>query len=383
MPQRPRPKRLRPGRAHRNAALKGLGEAERTIAERLLQGGIPAVRQALTEQNRRLAAEGQAAIDDKGILKIAEDLQPALRVAEWRDRAEAAMADIDELDLRDLRSVVVAADDPMVARDESTRDLSDRLKAALATRQEQELVQWLADIDAALGLGRVVRALKLSSQPPKAGIRFPADLAGRLAAAANENLVADSLPERWVAVLEAAAFSPIRLMVVPTAKPAQVSDELRATVRRLAPALPKVAALFEISVNAGAAQPKPLRPTRAAARPSATGRRQVPPPPSAAGTPAKPTPSASAPAPGPTEPPAASASAEAVDAVAVEPVPVEPVPADTMPVDTMPVDTVPVEAVTGDTAVGTVESEQAEVPAIETADPAVDGNDTLDRGPEA
>lgn len=289
LPQRPRPKRLRPGRTHRNAVLKGLSEAERTIAERLLQGGIPAVRQALTEQNRRLAAEGQAPIDDKGILKIAEDLQPALRVAEWRDRADAAMSDIDELDLRDLRSVVVAADDPMVARDDTTRELAERLKAALVHKQEQELAQWLGDIDAALGVGRVVRALKLSSQPPKAGIRFPADLAGRLAAAANENLTTDALAERWVAVLEAAAFSPIRQLVAPTAKPAQVTDELLATVKRLGPALPKVAALFDLAVDAKAAQPKPLRPTRPA-RPATgapAGRRQVPPPPKAADRPAR------------------------------------------------------------------------------------------------
>ncbi|MFM2183159.1 MAG: hypothetical protein RJB61_1453 [Actinomycetota bacterium] len=289
LPQRPRPKRLRPGRVHRNAVLKGLSEAERTIAERLLQGGIPAVRQALTEQNRRLTAEGQAPIDDKGILKIAEDLQPALRVAEWRDRADAAMADIDELDLRDLRSVVVAADDPMVARDDTTRELAERLKAALVRKQEQELTQWLGDIDAALGVGRVVRALKLSSQPPKAGVRFPADLAGRLAAVTNENLTADALAERWVAVLEAAAFSPIRQLVAPTAKPTQVNDELLATVKRLGPALPKVAALFELAVDTKAAQPKPLRPTRPT-RPATgapAGRRQVPPPPPAVAMPAQ------------------------------------------------------------------------------------------------
>ena len=220
------------------------------------------MRQALTEQNQRLRAEGQAPIDDKGILKMAEDLQPTLRVAEWRDRADAAVADLDELDLRDLRSVVVAADDPMVARDESTRELASRLKAALTTKQEQELTLWLADIDAAIGVGRVVRALKLSSQPPKAGVRFPADLAGRLVTAAIENLTADALPDRWSAVLEAAAFSPVRQQIVPTVKPAQVNDELLATVRRLAPAMPGVAALFEISVDAKAAQPKPLRPTR-------------------------------------------------------------------------------------------------------------------------
>ena len=46
------------------------------------------------------------------VLKMAEDLLPQLRVAEWLDRAEAAKRQLDHLDLRDLRSVVAAGDDP-------------------------------------------------------------------------------------------------------------------------------------------------------------------------------------------------------------------------------------------------------------------------------
>ncbi|HEY4333936.1 MAG TPA: hypothetical protein VGM78_15250, partial [Ilumatobacteraceae bacterium] len=47
LPQRPKPKRLKPGRAHRAAVLAGLPEEQRAVAERALQGGIPAVRQAV------------------------------------------------------------------------------------------------------------------------------------------------------------------------------------------------------------------------------------------------------------------------------------------------------------------------------------------------
>ena len=123
-----------------------------------------------------------------GLLAMAEQLLPRLRVAEWLDRADAAIADIEELDLRDLRSVVAAGEDPMVARDESTRAVAAELKAALVTKQESELALWFEDIDAAIGVGRVIRALKLSSQPPKAGVRFPTELAGKLAAATTANL---------------------------------------------------------------------------------------------------------------------------------------------------------------------------------------------------
>ena len=261
LPQRPKAKRLKPGRGHRNAVLAELPEAQRAVAERVLQGGVPAVRTAVNEQNQRLRAEGREEIPAAGLLAIAEQLLPRLRVAEWLDRADAALADLDDLDLRDLRSVVASGEDPLVARDESTRTIAAQLKEALNTKQEKELQLWFSDIDAALGVGRVVRALKLSSQPPKAGIRFPAELATKLADAATANLTADAQPDRWVAVLEAAAFSPIRSQVKPAAAPTQSSDELTATMKRLASLLPQIATLFGIEVDPKAPAAKPLRPT--------------------------------------------------------------------------------------------------------------------------
>lgn len=262
LPARPKMKRLKPGRAHRNEVLAQLDEAQRPVAERLLSGGIPAVRQAIKEQNAALRAEGQELVPEAGLISMAEQLLPRLRVAEWLDRAEAAHRSVAELDLRDLRSVVAGADDPIVARDESTRELAATLKAELITKQETELQNWFTDIDAALGVGRVVRALKLSSQPPKAGVPFPGELASRLAEAANASLEPDAQPERWVAVLEAAAFSPIRTSVQAPAQPVSVNADLVATVTRLGPLLPQIAATFGVEVRANAPAPKPLRPTR-------------------------------------------------------------------------------------------------------------------------
>ena len=334
LPQRPKAKRLRPGRAHRNAVLAELPEAQRPVAERALQGGMQAVRQAVVEQNARLKAEGKEEIPAAGLLSMAEQLLPKLRVAEWLDRADAALADLDELDLRDLRSVVASGEDPAVVRDEAARELSVKLKEALAAKQEKELTLWFGDIEAAIGVGRIVRALKLSSQPPKAGVRFPAELAARLAAATTASLTADALPDRWVAVLEAAAFAPIRSQVVPTQKPTQVSDELLATVKRIAPLLPQVAALFDVAVAPGAHAPKPLRPTRPASA-KKPGARAIPAPP-------KPPEAAAAPAAeaAPAEPdaqadqaPATSVERDAVvpepDAVVPEPDAVVPEPAET------------------------------------------------------
>jgi len=259
VPQRPKPQRLKPGKANRSAVLADLPEEQRPVAELALQG-LAAVRQKVREENDKAVAEGRAAMPEQSVVKMAEELLPRLRVAEWKDRAEAAQRQLAQLDLRDLRSVVAAANDPIVARDESTRALATELTEALTVKQEQELQLWYGDVDAALAVGRVIRALRLSSQPPKAGVPFPVEIAQRLVDSTNASLAPMDAPDRWAAMLEAAAFSPVRSQVRPLRKPDVVTDELLATVTRLAPALPQVAELFEIEVDPKAPMPKPHRP---------------------------------------------------------------------------------------------------------------------------
>ena len=89
-----------------------LPEEQRPVAELALQG-MAAVRQRLREDNARLKAAGKPEMPEATVLKMAEDLLPQLRVADWLDRAEAAKRQLAHLDLRDLRSVVAASDDPL------------------------------------------------------------------------------------------------------------------------------------------------------------------------------------------------------------------------------------------------------------------------------
>ncbi|MFA5775352.1 MAG: hypothetical protein WC864_08240 [Ilumatobacteraceae bacterium] len=264
LPKRPAAKRLKPKHTHRLAVLETLPEEQRGVAQRALEGGVKAVRDAVKLQNDVLKREGKSPVPAEGLISMAQELLPKLRVADWLDKAEAAKATVDTLDLRDLRSVVVGADDPMVVRDESTRELAIELKAALKDRQDKEQVLWREDIAAALGVSRVVRALKLSGEPPKAGQPFPIDLGTQLAAAATASLAPDSGSDRWIAVLEAIAFSPIRGQVKPSAAPVQPSPALIATVTRLAPLLPQIATLFNVKVAPGGHTPRPLRPARPA-----------------------------------------------------------------------------------------------------------------------
>ncbi|MCU0272698.1 MAG: hypothetical protein MUE34_05635 [Acidimicrobiales bacterium] len=251
-PTKPKPKRLKARRVHRDAVVASLPEEQKPIAEQLLRGGIPGVRQAVERQNEAARAEGRPEIKADALVGLAEQLLPRLKTAEWRDRAEAALAGIEEIDLRDIRSVVVAADG--AARDEETRALAGQLREGLAARVEQEHREWLADIATNLQEGRTVRALRLSSRPPKAGAPLPPDLAERLVLATSEALAADVTSERWATVLDAVSYSPIRSSVVPAGIPEQPGDELLATVRKLADRVPAIAALFGIEAPAPASR---------------------------------------------------------------------------------------------------------------------------------
>jgi hypothetical protein len=282
---RPKAKRLRAGRIHRNEVLAGLPEEHRPIAEAVLRGGIPAVRQAVEKQNELAKESGAPEIKADGMVSIGEQLLPALRTAEWHDRADAALADVDELDLRDLRSVVVAAD--VAARDEVTRELAQNLREALARRVEQEHAAWLAEVAETLADGRTVRALRLSSRPPKAGSPLPPELAAKLTEAANEALTADTGPDRFATVLDALAYSPVRQAVVPQGVPAEPGEALLTAVKKISGRVPQIAKLF--GIDAAPAKPARGRGPRSGLR-SGPRSRPVPAPPdlSAAAPPPEP-----------------------------------------------------------------------------------------------
>ncbi|MGH9113432.1 MAG: hypothetical protein ACRDZN_14225, partial [Acidimicrobiales bacterium] len=132
---------------------------------------------------------------------------------------------------------------------------------------EQEHAAWLAELSETLRAGRVVRALRLSSRPPKAGAPVPGDLANELVVAASTALTDETGQERWATVLEALAFSPIRRRVVPQSLPTKLSSELRTTVARLGSQLPEIAHIFAIEPDQSGS-----RPPRPAARRRTTGK---------------------------------------------------------------------------------------------------------------
>ncbi|MEA2715908.1 MAG: hypothetical protein QOI99_225, partial [Actinomycetota bacterium] len=287
-PPRPKARRLQPGRTYRDAVLAELSPERKAVAEQILRGGIPAVRQAVEEQNAKAREVGGPEINSDALLAVAEELVPALRAAEWRDRAEAAVAIVDEISVRDLRAVVSGAD---TARDEEGRALAARLREALDRRAAAERQSWVDEITSSLDDGRVVRALRISGRPPEPGVRFPIELAKRLSDAGGDALTPDTTPDRWAAVLEAVVASPVRRTITPRGLPAEPGEGLTQALRQAAARVPAIAALLGDPPGAPPRRlPRPTAPrgTSDAGRPP--GRPATPPPP-----PSRPAPPTSSP----------------------------------------------------------------------------------------
>lgn len=243
-PPRPKARKLRPGRTHRDALIASLPAEQQVVAEQVVRGGLAAVRTEITEQNRKAAAEGAPEVPAEGVLELAESLIRPVQIAEWRDRADAAIAGIERVDLRDLRSVLVAAED--FARDADARELAEKIREGLNERVERSQREWHDELRTTLTEGRVVRALRLSSRPPKAGAPLPPEIAQELTSQANAALGTGASQHRIAVVLEAVAYSPVRPYVVLPAIPAVPTEELLDAVRKVASRLPEVATALGI-----------------------------------------------------------------------------------------------------------------------------------------
>ena len=243
--QFPKSKRLKAKKHHRNEAVKNLPDDLKRIGEILLQKGIPGLRESISTQNESAKKAGEPEIPEDLLLKLAERVYPDLRTAEWLDRADGALRGIETVDLRDIRSVIVASEN--VQKNDAVRSLAEKLKEGFNKRVDNDQKNWLKEVISTLKEGRVVRALRLSSRPPKAGFPLPEDLLNSLTEATNEALSADVTQSRWGTIAEAAAFSPIHERVIPAGVPKNPNDELLKIIRRISSKAPSIANKFDSS----------------------------------------------------------------------------------------------------------------------------------------
>ncbi|MBO0747880.1 MAG: hypothetical protein J2O47_06005, partial [Acidimicrobiaceae bacterium] len=250
-------RRLNPANVHRQAVLDALPAEQQAVAEQLLRGGIPAVRTAIALEREKAVAEGRPAPNAEELLLLAESLLPRLKAAEWRDRAEAAAKAPADVSLRDLRSIVAGAD---AARDDESRALAGTLREALDGRVNTLRTNWTEEIERHLAENRIVRGLRLSGRPPEPSARLSAELSERISAAASAALNPETSGERWVALLEAVAESPVRRLVKPVGLPANASPDVLRAAHQQAGRVPALAGLLGIAIPP---PPGPRRPSQA------------------------------------------------------------------------------------------------------------------------
>ena len=239
LPRTPKAPRLRPRQAHRKEFIESLPAEQQVLAEQLQKGGIAAVRDEIKAQNEQAEKSDGKKIKAEELLALSEKLLPKLREAEWRDRADAALAGIDKTDLRDIRAVLVAAED--FARSREARELTEQIRTQMAARLDRSQTEWHDELRKVVAAGRVVRALRLSSHPPKPGVPLPPDLAKDLTEQANAALGTGNSQQRLAVVLDAVAYSPIRPYVVLSNVPTTPEADLVEAVTKIATRIPEIA----------------------------------------------------------------------------------------------------------------------------------------------
>ncbi len=264
-PRRDSSRRLSPSSTFRNAALATLRPEQLPVAEQLLRGGIPAVRQAIEEQNARARADNRPEVTPGPLLTMAEELLPMVNLATWKDRAFAARAAGRDVPLRELRSIVAAAS--TVTLDDEGREMASALRGSLDERVTALRNGWVERITSALDQGRVADAVRASIRPPEPAARLSAELAVRLAEAAGQAMATDTPAGDWLALLDVVVDSPVRRTVRPQGLPTGADDQLLAAARKASGYVPELARLMGIPI------PPPPGPRRPVPARSVTGRR--------------------------------------------------------------------------------------------------------------
>jgi len=251
---------------YRNAALAELRPEQLPVAEQLLKGGVPSVRQAIQEQNARARAEGRPEVTEAPLMAMAEELRPVIGLATWKDRASVARNAGKDTPLRELRSIVASAS--TVTLDDEGSEMLTALRTSLTERVTALRERWVERITTSLDEGRVVDAVRASIRAPEPSARLSAELAVRLADAAGQAMAKDTPPADWKALLEVVVECPVRRTVKPAGLPDGADEELLAEARKAAGLVPELAKLLGIPIPPppGPRRPVPARPARPAGR---------------------------------------------------------------------------------------------------------------------
>ena len=228
------------------------------VAEQLLRGGLPAVRKAVAEQNLTATAQGRPTINAEVIERIADELIGKTNLALWKDRAAGAITAGKELRLRDLRPVVTSA--KTVHLDDEGRVQLKELQTQLTARIEALRVEWTAKMAQALASADVLESLRLAARTPDISTQINAADAQAIVDIASAALTSECPAERWIAIVTAAADSPVRRQIKPLGIPE--NPECKAAAVKFAGSIPAFAKMLGMRV------PPPPPPTSRPSRPT-------------------------------------------------------------------------------------------------------------------
>ena len=245
---------------YRNAALATLKPEELPVAEQLLRGGIPAVRQAIEEQNARARAGRTAGSHSRATPGHGRTVATGRQLGHLEGPRLGGAHCRQGHPLRELRSIVASSS--TVTLDDEGTELATALRAALHQRITALRERWVERITTSLDDGRVLDAVRASIRPPEPSARLSAELAVRLSEAAGKSMAPDTTPENWLALLEVVVESPVRRTVKPAGLPVGADESLLQQARKASGYVPELARLMGIPIPP---PPGPRRPVPARA----------------------------------------------------------------------------------------------------------------------
>jgi hypothetical protein len=244
-----RPWRLYVGNEHKNALIESLALHEKPIAERLILGGIPAVRQAIAKQNENARRNNEPEVIEDKILSIAEELFPKIKSALWHDKLDAVFNNKNKVTPGDIRSVIAGA----VITNKDDEQKVEELKTLLNERIEHMRQGWTSEILEAIKNNDALAALSKSAKAPDPSLRISAELAGSIADFVGNRLVEISDPQEWLELIKTAVNSPVRSLI----KVSVVPDAVKSEAIKLAGSIPSITHVLGIKIP-----PPPVRLSR-------------------------------------------------------------------------------------------------------------------------
>jgi hypothetical protein len=224
--------------------LETLSAQEKPIAELLIKGGMPSVRNAIKVQNEQAKANNLPEVAEAALLAIAEKLMPEVRKMQWLDRANSALEAGSKCPIRELKSLLASVD----LKDETIKTILSQLKGLLKEVVEQQIKNWKEDMTKASEAGDIKRSLELLSSPPDRTATLDSNILEVMVKAVNDKFRSDLDPDNWIELVESLANSTLRTKITIEKIPFDATEATLATAKKYSGFIPSLAPLLGLKI---------------------------------------------------------------------------------------------------------------------------------------